>query len=134
MIAQGYLSPLVSRAGHAEADLSSVHTRAGEFVQDELASAMDNAQLVDTSCSEIAILTRERKSVLIFCTSVEHCKHMAEVITRHSGKECAVVTGETSGGDRPEMTDALMFAIESGPLTSPAGGYHENIGDDELPF
>ena len=46
MIAQGYLSPLVSRAGHAEADLSSVHTRAGEFVQDELASAMDNEQLV----------------------------------------------------------------------------------------
>ena len=28
MITQGYLSPLVSRAGHAEADLSSVHTRA----------------------------------------------------------------------------------------------------------
>ena len=37
-------------------------------------------------------------------------------------------------GDRPEMTDALMFAIESGPLTSPSGGYPENIGDDELPF
>jgi DNA repair protein RadD len=103
MIAQGYLSPLVSRAGHAEADLSSVHTRAGEFVQDELASAMDNEQLVDASCSEIAILTRERKSVLIFCTSVEHCKHVAEAITRHSGKECAVVTGETSAGLRAEI-------------------------------
>ena len=50
MIAQGYLSPLVSRAGHAEADLSSVHTRAGEFVQDELASAMDDEQLVDVGC------------------------------------------------------------------------------------
>ena len=103
MIAQGYLSPLVSRAGHAEADLSSVHTRAGEFVQDELASAMDNEQLVDASCSEIAILTRERKSVLIFCTSVEHCKHVAEAITKHSGKECAVVTGETSAGLRAEI-------------------------------
>ena len=37
-------------------------------------------------------------------------------------------------GDRPEMADALMFAIESGPLTTPSGGYPENIGDDELPF
>ena len=134
MIAQGYLSPLVSRAGRAEADLSSVHTRAGEFVQDELASAMDDEKLVDASCSEIAILTRERKSVLIFCTSVAHCKHVAEAITRHTGKECAAVTGETSGGDSPEMTDALMFAIESGPLTTPSGGCPENIGDDELPF
>lgn len=37
-------------------------------------------------------------------------------------------------GDRPEMTDELMFAIESGPLTSPSGGYPENTDDDELPF
>lgn len=42
------------------------------------------------------------------------------------------VTGEKF--DRPEMTDALMFAIESGPLTTPSGGYPENTGDDELPF
>ena len=103
MIAQGYLSPLVSRAGRAEADLSSVHTRAGEFVQDELASAMDDEKLVDASCSEIAILTRERKSVLIFCTSVAHCKHVGEAITRHTGKECAVVTGETPAGLRAEI-------------------------------
>ena len=37
-------------------------------------------------------------------------------------------------GERPEMTDALMFAIESGPLTTPAGVYPENLDDDELPF
>lgn len=37
-------------------------------------------------------------------------------------------------GDRPEMTDTLMFAIESGPLTTPSGGYPENTGDDELSF
>jgi len=36
-------------------------------------------------------------------------------------------------GDRPEMTDALMFAIESGPVSSPSGGYHA-ADDDELPF
>ena len=35
---------------------------------------------------------------------------------------------------RPEMTDELMFAIESGPLTTPSGGCPENIEDDELPF
>ncbi|MBQ6473190.1 MAG: DEAD/DEAH box helicase family protein [Victivallales bacterium] len=30
----------------------------------------------------------------IFRTSVAHAKHVAEAITRHAGKECAVVTGE----------------------------------------
>ena len=103
MIAQGYLSPLVSRAGHAEADLSSVHTRAGEFVNDELASAMDREELVDASCAEIAILTKERRSVLVFCTSVEHCKHVAEALARHTGMECAVVTGDTPSAQRAEI-------------------------------
>lgn len=103
MIAQGYLSPLVSRAGHAEADLSSVHTKAGEFVQDELASAMDNEELVSASCEEIVRLTKDRKSVLVFCTSIEHCRHVAEAIRRYSGQECAVVTGSTSSGERAEI-------------------------------
>lgn len=131
MIVQGYLSPLVSRAGRAEADLSSVHTRAGEFVQDELASAMDNEELVNASCSEVAVLTKERKSVLIFCTSVEHCKHVAEAITRHSGKECAVVTGETSAGLRAEIiarfrgehVPADLFGTPKPPLK-----YLANVG------
>ncbi|MCQ2404270.1 MAG: DEAD/DEAH box helicase family protein [Lentisphaeria bacterium] len=103
MIAQGYLSPLVSRAGHAEADLSSVHTKAGEFVQDELASAMDSEELVSASCEEIVRLTKDRKSVLVFCTSVEHCRHVAGAIRRYSGQECAVVTGSTSSGERAEI-------------------------------
>ena len=103
MIAQGYLSPIVSRAGRAEADLSSVHTRGGEFVQDELASAMDSEELVKATCSEIAILTRDRRSVIIFCTSVEHCRHVAEKITEYTGKECAVVTGETPAWERDEL-------------------------------
>ena len=103
MIAQGYLSPIVSRAGRAEADLSSVHTRGGEFVQDELASAMDSEELVKATCSEIAILTRDRKSVIVFCTSVEHCRHVAEKITEYTGKECAVVTGETPAWERDEL-------------------------------
>jgi DNA repair protein RadD len=103
MIAQGYLSPLVSRAGRAEADLSTVHTKAGEFVQDELASAMDNEELVNASCEEIVRLTKDRKSVLIFCTSIEHCKHVAERIRFYSNQECAVVTGSTSSGERAEI-------------------------------
>ena len=36
MIQQGYLSPLVSRAGRAEADLSNLHIRGVEFIGDEI--------------------------------------------------------------------------------------------------
>jgi len=105
MIQQGYLSPLVSRAGRAEADLSKLHIRGGEFIGDEIEAAMDTEQLVTAACREIVDLTRDRKSVLIFTSSVKHCQHVAEAIRGYSGQECAIVTGETSPGERAEILD-----------------------------
>ncbi len=105
MIAQGYLSPLISKAGRAEAQLDGLHVRGGEFVADEISAAMDRVDLVDRACREIVDLTQNRKSVLIFTTSVEHCKHVAEKISALSGMECAVVTGNTSPGERAEIID-----------------------------
>ena len=103
MIAQGYLSPLISRAGRTEANLDDLHIRGGEFIGEEMAAAMDNEQIVSSACREIVDLTRDRKSVLIFTTSVAHCKHVAEKIQAYSGKECAMVTGETSDAERAEI-------------------------------
>ena len=105
MIQQGYLSPLVSRAGSAEANLGNLHIRGGEFIGDEIAAAMDTEQLVNAACREIVDLTRDRKSVLIFTSSVKHCQHVAEAIRGYSGQECAVVTGETPAGERAEIID-----------------------------
>lgn len=103
MIAQGYLSPRISRAGRTEANLDDLHIRGGEFIGEEMAAAMDNEQIVSSACREIVDLTRDRKSVLIFTTSVAHCKHVAEKIQAYSGKECAMVTGETSDAERAEI-------------------------------
>lgn len=103
MIQQGYLSPLISRAGRAEANLANLHIRGGEFISDEIAAAMDNDALVTSACREIVELTRDRKSVLIFTASVDHCKHVAEKIQAYSGKECAIVTGDTSPAERAEI-------------------------------
>ena len=103
MIQQGYLSPLISRAGRAEANLANLHIRGGEFIIDEVAVAMDNDALVTSACREIVELTRDRKSVLIFTASVDHCKHVAEKIQAFSGKECAIVTGDTSPAERAEI-------------------------------
>lgn len=103
MINQGYLAPLVSKAGRTKADLDGLHIRGGEFIADEVAEAMDREELVNSACSEIVQLTRDRKSVLIFCASVDHCRHVAERIEYYSGKECAAVTGSTSAAERAEI-------------------------------
>jgi len=103
MIQQGYLSPLVSKAGRVEAKLDGLHIRGGEFINDEIAAAMDTESLVSSACREIVELTRDRKSVLIFTVGVAHCEHVAEKIAACSGQECALVTGNTPSGERAEI-------------------------------
>lgn len=103
MILQGYLSPLVSKAGRAEAKLNDLHIRAGEFIADEVEAAMDKEELVNAACREIVELTSDRKAVLIFTCGVEHCNHVAEKIAAFSGSECAIVTGSTSSTERAEI-------------------------------
>ena len=111
MIADGYLSPLISKAGRAEAKLDGLRIRGGEFIADEVSSAMDTDELVSSACREIVELTRDRKSVLIFTTSVEHCKHVAEKIVAFSGRECAIVTGDTNPGERAEIIDRFKGKV-----------------------
>ena len=103
MIADGYLANLKSRSGKAKADLQNLHIRGGEFIASEMEAAMDEKSLVRQACYEIVELTRERNSVLIFTTSVTHCKHVAAEISRLSGKECGIVTGETPATKRREI-------------------------------
>ncbi len=64
---------------------------------------MDQDALVRSACQEIVDLTRHRNSVLIFATSVAHCQHVAAEITRVSGTECGIVTGETPADRRAEL-------------------------------
>jgi DNA repair protein RadD len=53
LIADGFLSRLISKAGLVKADTSQLHVRAGEFVASEVEQAMDDAQLVEAACAEI---------------------------------------------------------------------------------
>ena len=64
---------------------------------------MDTQSLVSSACAEIVELTRNRNSVLIFTTSVEHGQHVAAEISRRAGTECGIVTGDTPVGQRAEL-------------------------------
>ena len=107
MIEQGYLSPIVARAGETEADFSKLHIQGGEFVAKEVEKVMNLPEITNAACKEIVELTQERKTVLIFCTSVDHSRHVAEKITELTGEECAVVTGDTPAAERAEVIDRL---------------------------
>ncbi len=124
LISQGYLSKITARAGQAKADLDHLHIRAGEFVAEDVEKAMGEESVVETACREIVNLMRDRKTCLVFCTSVAHCQKVAKLIEKYSGEECAVVTGETPDEERAktiarlrgEKVDVDLFGNGAPPL------------------
>ena len=105
LIVAGYLSKLRSKNGKYKADLDNLHIRGGEFVADDVEKAMDNERLVTASCREIAELCKDRKKVLIFASSIDHCRHIAETIREQTHEECGIVTGHTPKLERAEILD-----------------------------
>jgi DNA repair protein RadD len=112
LIVQGYLSPLITKAGREKVDTSGVQVRGGEFVAGLLESLMDEPQLVEAACRETMQQTQDRKSVLIFASGVRHGQHVVQRLKTEHGVECGFVTGETPSGER----DRLLERFKSGEL------------------
>lgn len=112
LIVQGYLSPLITKAGREKVDTSGVQVRGGEFVAGLLESLMDEPLLVEAACQETMQQTQDRKSVLIFASGVRHGQHVVQRLKTEHGVECGFVTGETPSGER----DRLLERFKSGDL------------------
>jgi DNA repair protein RadD len=112
LIVQGYLCPLISKAGVTKADFSQLKVRGGEFVADEMESLMDDDRLVEAACGEVVAYTAERRSVLIFASGIKHARHIVHVLREKHGLECGFVCGETPGQER----DAILGRFRRGEL------------------
>lgn len=105
LINRGFLSPLKTKAGKLRADYGQLHLRGGEFVRSEIETLMDTEDLVRSACREIANLTADRKSVLIFAASVAHAAHVRTELQRVTEIEVGWVTGNTDSAERSEMIE-----------------------------
>lgn len=100
LIAAGYLSPLTTKGGTEDADLSGVGKRAGEFIQDQLEKVMNDERLIVLAVSDILSRAYSRKSILIFCTGVDHAKNVAKILSEASDQEVGMIFGETPSDER----------------------------------
>ena len=112
LIRDGFLCPLISKAGRAKADMSSLHVRGGEFISDEVESLMDQESLVSSAASEIMEYTADRKACLIFASGVQHGQHIVEVLAKEHGVDCGFVCGDTPIPER----DATLARFKAGDL------------------
>lgn len=112
LICDGYLCPLVTKAGKSKADTNGISVRGGEFAGDELECLMDQDELVVRSTAEIIEQTRDRRACLIFASGVQHGAHIARVMSENHGAECGFVTGETP----VPMRDLTLQRFRGGDL------------------
>ena len=112
LIRDGYLCPLVTKAGRSKADTDELHVRGGEFIADEVESLMDQESLVQAACAEIAQYTADRNACLIFASGVQHGMHIVDTLHRHHNISCGFVSGDTPSAQR----DETLQQFKSGQL------------------
>ncbi|MCE9530368.1 MAG: DEAD/DEAH box helicase, partial [Planctomycetes bacterium] len=112
LIRDGYLCPLITKAGILKPDTDRLHIRGGEYVAGEAEEMMDQDNLVEAACTEIVVHTNNRNAVLIFASGVMHGEHLVETLKSKHEIDCGFVTGETPSGER----DALLARFKAGSL------------------
>lgn len=123
LIRDGYLCPLVTKAGKTKADTSGLHVRGGEFVADEVEDLMDQDNLVRAACAEIVEHTHDRRARLIFASGVRHGSHIVRVLADEHGVDCGFVTGKTPTAERDELLSRfrageLQYLVNVNVLTT----------------
>jgi DNA repair protein RadD len=111
LIDAGYLSPLVSKQPATRLDVSKVGTRAGDFIQRDLAAAVDQEAVTCSAVTEIIEHGRDRKSWLAFCSGVDHARHVDEEFARQA-ITCRTIFGDTPKDER----DAIIAAFKRGEI------------------
>ncbi len=112
LLALGFLAPLKSKLTKTHYDLSEVHKRGGEYIESELANAVDTKDQNSAVIDEVIAWGTgkndgiERKSWLFFCSGVEHANHVRDELLS-SGILAATITGDTPSGERKKIIDAF---------------------------
>lgn len=101
-IADGWLSPLVSKASATEIDVSGVAKRGGEFIPGALEAAADVDKVTLAATAEIVERGADRRSWLVFCAGVKHAHHVRDAL-RARGVHAETVTGETPPHERTRL-------------------------------
>lgn len=104
LMEQGFLAPVVSKAGARKIDLSEVGHRGGEFIESELAKAASDPELVRETVAEIVECGAERRAWLIFACGVIHANMLRDEFETH-GIEAHVVTGADGMTERGEKIE-----------------------------
>jgi DNA repair protein RadD len=109
LIAEGLLAPIRYYAP-TRPDLTGVHTRAGDYAQDELAAAVDKPSIIGDAVAHYR-KHADRRPAVAFCVNVAHAEHTANAFTSAGYRAVAI-----SGGSTKEERDQALNGLRSGDI------------------
>lgn len=86
LIEQGYLSPLISKVGDTQPDLTGVSKARGEFVTSDLTDITNKEEIVSAAINEALLMVDGRKHIVVFCVDIEHCEMVMAQLEAHGEK------------------------------------------------
>lgn len=104
LIAQGFLSKLISRA-KVTVDLSFVSHRGADFDETEMGAVFSNS--ANDIFSDLLPQIENRKHVLVFCSGIEHAKETAKRLNL-AGVSAGYVSGEMLAYERDAAINAFI--------------------------
>ncbi len=102
LVYKGYLAPLHSKPTETKLDTGGVGKRGGEWVEKDLAEAVDREVTNQEAVAEIVRRGQDRRHWLIFCTGVDHAHHIQAEL-QAQGIEAGCITGKTPKGERAQL-------------------------------
>lgn len=107
LIEQGYLCRLRSKVT-ATLDLSEVKKSGGDYNQKQLDEVVNTDTHVHEAVNNMISIckTEKRRSIIIFCVSVAHCKAVSALI-ESMGYTAPYVTGKTPTDERRELIEGF---------------------------
>lgn len=118
----GFLTPLVvGKHDSTSYDTSSLSVkRNGQFDSEEIKQTFENQRITKTIIDEVMLIARDRMSVIIFASTVDHAK---EILGYLPEGEAEIVTAETPRAKREEIIERskegkLKYLVNMQTLTT----------------
>lgn len=126
-IKEGYLLPVIPRKTQTELDVTGVKKSGGDYQLGDLQKAVNKPSVTRHILMDVVKTKEEdhRESLLIFCSGVDHCHSVADIMIE-LGIECKVVTGDTPQKER----DQTLKDFKSGKLPAVANNNVLTTGFD----
>lgn len=97
LIARGHLSPIITPDGgvRTKMDATGVGMRGGDYIQSQLARAVDKDAITKACVDEIIQFGADRNKWMVFTVDIKHCEHVRQEIESR-GISCGAVHSKMS--------------------------------------